>query len=168
MTNLWHIHDLSFFHSSNLIVVFMLFVVDGGYTEWGSWSVCSVTCGSGMISRRRECINPRPANNGSDCLGLPEEIHYCTAPELCPGLMFVACSFSCSFIFSIQCFCLYLLVCLFIHLIVYLLFSSLFTQLLTCLLVCSMFVCLSAQLCSIHSLSLRRSWFYPVDIVVCM
>ena len=63
---------------------FIVFLVNGGFTEWTEWSVCTVTCGSGMIERTRECSNPKPANNGSDCFDLNLEVKECTMPEICP------------------------------------------------------------------------------------
>lgn len=59
--------------------------VHGGYSEWGEWTECSVTCGLGKRTRHRECTNPAPANGGKSCedLGLPNEEENCTLVE-CP------------------------------------------------------------------------------------
>ena len=48
--------------------------------------MCPVTCGVGMIERTRQCDNPLPANNGSDCstIGPSFETQNCTKPA-CPG-----------------------------------------------------------------------------------
>ena len=48
--------------------------------------MCSVTCGSGLIQRTRECNNPAPAHNGSDCLGFKKEEKYCSMPAVCPRM----------------------------------------------------------------------------------
>ncbi|KAH3784823.1 hypothetical protein DPMN_162894 [Dreissena polymorpha] len=48
--------------------------VDGWWTEWGSWSQCTRSCGGGIKSRTRECNNPRPQYGGNTCTG-PEVIH---------------------------------------------------------------------------------------------
>ena len=37
---------------------FFLFVVDGNWTQWGSWETCSVSCGGGIQNRTRECDGP--------------------------------------------------------------------------------------------------------------
>ena len=44
--------------------------VNGGLSNWSSWSKCSKTCGDGAHSRTRTCTNPAPANGGKDCSGL--------------------------------------------------------------------------------------------------
>jgi hypothetical protein len=68
---------------------FSLFLVNGGFTEWSDWSICTVTCGSGTIQRTRECSNPEPANNGSDCFGLTVEAKECSMPTTCQGILLV-------------------------------------------------------------------------------
>ena len=32
--------------------------VDGGWDNWSEWSVCSRTCGGGVLNRLRKCNNP--------------------------------------------------------------------------------------------------------------
>ncbi|XP_078375584.1 coadhesin-like [Oculina patagonica] len=53
--------------------------VDGGYTEWGDWTDCPVTCGGGSQMRRRFCTNPPPSGGGNNCqiLGPPVEVQRC-------------------------------------------------------------------------------------------
>ena len=41
--------------------------VDGGYSNWGNFSVCTKSCGNGTKYRTRNCTNPRPAHGGRDC-----------------------------------------------------------------------------------------------------
>ncbi|XP_062518538.1 uncharacterized protein LOC134193719 [Corticium candelabrum] len=41
---------------------------DGGWSEWGQWSDCSVRCGDGgRRERTRTCTNPIPLHGGVDC-----------------------------------------------------------------------------------------------------
>ena len=53
--------------------VFCLFVflsvtgVDGGYSEWSSWSKCSATCGGGVSWSHRTCTKPSPSGDGKSC-----------------------------------------------------------------------------------------------------
>ncbi|XP_020605695.1 hemicentin-1-like isoform X2 [Orbicella faveolata] len=41
--------------------------VNGGYSDWKPYGVCSKTCGSGVQTRKRTCTNPPPSNGGKDC-----------------------------------------------------------------------------------------------------
>ncbi|CAC5378594.1 ADAMTS5 [Mytilus coruscus] len=53
-------------------------VANGGWSSWGSWGACTVTCGNGQRSRRRFCNNPMPASGGASCQG--EEYDYNSCP----------------------------------------------------------------------------------------
>ena len=43
--------------------------VNGGYSDFGTWSECSAECGGGTQTRTRNCTNPAPAHGGADCVG---------------------------------------------------------------------------------------------------
>ena len=59
---------------------------NGGYAQWGDWSECSVTCGTGHRSRRRYCTNPPPSPGGKDCSGLgPDTLTEECNSGGCPG-----------------------------------------------------------------------------------
>ena len=58
--------------------------VDGSWSTWSNWDVCSVTCGNGNQLRTRDCNNPAPANEGSPCAGQSTESLPCISTE-CPG-----------------------------------------------------------------------------------
>ncbi|XP_071153887.1 uncharacterized protein [Mytilus edulis] len=51
--------------------------VNGGWGSWGSWCDCSVTCGGGIMSRKRECNNPVQGYGGYGCQGDGVETHTC-------------------------------------------------------------------------------------------
>ena len=59
--------------------------VDGGFTDWSNWTVCSVTCGGGNQTRNRTCSNPEPQNGGKDCVGDFEETQSCNTDTCPPG-----------------------------------------------------------------------------------
>ncbi|XP_035668860.1 uncharacterized protein LOC118410979 [Branchiostoma floridae] len=58
--------------------------VDGGWSDWGAWSDCSVTCGVGTQTRDKTCTNPAPANGGADCVGPAEDTQQCDTGVSCP------------------------------------------------------------------------------------
>ncbi|XP_053374772.1 cell migration-inducing and hyaluronan-binding protein-like [Mercenaria mercenaria] len=41
--------------------------VNGRYTAWSEWSVCTKTCGGGVQYKTRECSNPMPEGGGGGC-----------------------------------------------------------------------------------------------------
>ncbi|XP_078381985.1 uncharacterized protein LOC144664674 isoform X3 [Oculina patagonica] len=61
--------------------------VDGRYSAWSAWSVCSQTCSTGYKVRARYCNSPRPANGGKDCseLGPSRETLVCKPWPPCNG-----------------------------------------------------------------------------------
>ena len=50
-------------------------VVEPGWSEWGFWSGCSVTCGSGSRQRSRSCQSNNPEG---ECVGGYTEVTGCT------------------------------------------------------------------------------------------
>ena len=58
--------------------------VDGGWSIWTNWSVCSSACDQGFQMRIRVCSNPAPSNGGQDCVGEKLESQTCTVTP-CPG-----------------------------------------------------------------------------------
>ncbi len=62
-----------------------MFTVDGVWTLWTEFGMCSVTCGDGGITTRtRSCTNPSPLNGGKDCPDNATEPKSCSAAA-CPG-----------------------------------------------------------------------------------
>jgi len=57
-------------------------LVDGKLSDWSAWDTCSVTCGNGTHSRRRDCIPPR--HGGRPCVGDTVETQPCFV-RFCPG-----------------------------------------------------------------------------------
>ena len=58
--------------------------VDGAWSAWGNWSLCSATCGTSVQTRKRQCDNPIPANGGVKCSGGDTETRICNVTD-CPG-----------------------------------------------------------------------------------
>ena len=58
--------------------------VNGGWSNYGEWGDCSVTCGSGVRARTRTCTNPVPSGGGMDCDGSTTQVDMCVL-EACSG-----------------------------------------------------------------------------------
>ncbi|KAI5606502.1 SCO-spondin, partial [Silurus asotus] len=76
--------------------------VDGGWSAWTPWSVCSVSCGAGLQSRYRFCSNPERAGAGMPCLGPDRQDQACvqkacSLPQCSDisGTVFSSCGPSC-------------------------------------------------------------------------
>ncbi|XP_053329641.1 A disintegrin and metalloproteinase with thrombospondin motifs 13 isoform X2 [Spea bombifrons] len=52
-------------------------VVHGAWSSWSSFSSCSRSCGGGVVTRKRQCNNPRPAFGGHDCEGPHVQAEMC-------------------------------------------------------------------------------------------
>ncbi|XP_039454203.1 A disintegrin and metalloproteinase with thrombospondin motifs 17 isoform X3 [Oreochromis aureus] len=57
--------------------------VDGDWSPWSQWSLCSRTCGTGVQFRQRKCDNPPPGPGGRHCPQTSVEHKACEAPP-CP------------------------------------------------------------------------------------
>ena len=55
----------------------MLNLVDGNWSAWGSWTVCSEACGPGTIARSRICDNPPAQYGGTSCSGSSGDASTC-------------------------------------------------------------------------------------------
>ena len=73
----------SAYHNQWLNLI-LLYLVNGQWGFWSSWSACTETCGSGRTTRNRECNNPPPSNGGSFCDGAIGQNKHCMV-EFCPG-----------------------------------------------------------------------------------
>nr|XP_054093638.1 A disintegrin and metalloproteinase with thrombospondin motifs 13 isoform X2 [Callithrix jacchus] len=51
--------------------------VNGHWSSWGPPSPCSRSCGGGVVTRRRQCSNPRPAFGGRVCVGADLQAEMC-------------------------------------------------------------------------------------------
>ncbi|XP_060067808.1 serine-rich adhesin for platelets-like [Ylistrum balloti] len=64
--------------------------INGDWTEWSSWTSCSVTCSwtqllvTGKKQRTRECTNPVPQFDGSPCVGSGISVSVCSSTQKCP------------------------------------------------------------------------------------
>ncbi|KAI7799480.1 hemicentin-1 isoform X1 [Triplophysa rosa] len=68
---------------SVLVRVSITVRVHGGNSEWMEWGACSVSCGTGVQRRLRQCTKPLPANGGRHCSGSASETRNCKGKP-CP------------------------------------------------------------------------------------
>lgn len=73
------------FHVEHSFTYVLIFPVDGGWTRWGGWDKCSVTCGGETQTRNRSCTNPPAAHGGRPCVGPNEISQDCNQHVYCPG-----------------------------------------------------------------------------------
>ncbi|XP_059142304.1 uncharacterized protein LOC131929932 [Physella acuta] len=76
--------------------------VNGGWQAWRAWT-CTQNCKSTDMERVRRCVNPRPVNFGSNCLGKENETKSSNCwvrkrcPTTCPKMSYGAeCAHTCS------------------------------------------------------------------------
>ncbi|XP_047129589.1 uncharacterized protein LOC105843590 isoform X2 [Hydra vulgaris] len=55
--------------------------VNGGWTQWSSWSLCSQPCQDGIKKRYRSCTNPVPKYGGLQCNGINTDESICYSNE---------------------------------------------------------------------------------------
>ncbi|XP_078379474.1 A disintegrin and metalloproteinase with thrombospondin motifs 6-like [Oculina patagonica] len=57
--------------------------IDGGWSEWSSYTNCTHKCGGGVQHKKRHCNNPKPFH-GKPCHGRSREYRICN-PQDCPS-----------------------------------------------------------------------------------
>lgn len=64
-------------------------LVDGNWSEWNDWGVCTNKCGDdGVKMRQRTCDNPKPLFGGKDCAGSAAETVECNR-KTCAGKVLI-------------------------------------------------------------------------------
>uniref|UniRef100_A0A2K5E717 ADAM metallopeptidase with thrombospondin type 1 motif 13 n=1 Tax=Aotus nancymaae TaxID=37293 RepID=A0A2K5E717_AOTNA len=61
----------------SLVELTPIAAVNGHWSSWGPPSPCSRSCGGGVVTRRRQCSNPRPAFGGRACVGADFQAEMC-------------------------------------------------------------------------------------------
>ena len=79
-----------------LFNLFFFFIVNGNWSKWQEWGLCSSSCGSGFQFRFRSCDNPAPSNGGKLCPGNDVQSQLCNV-QSCPGKCDVICHYRATF-----------------------------------------------------------------------
>eukprot|EP00106_Octopus_bimaculoides_P010008 XP_014777450.1 PREDICTED: A disintegrin and metalloproteinase with thrombospondin motifs 6-like [Octopus bimaculoides] len=58
--------------------------VNGGWSEWTSWTNCSRMCNGGVESSEKHCNNPKPKHGGRYCIGRRKKYRSCNTHD-CPA-----------------------------------------------------------------------------------
>ncbi|XP_073662884.1 A disintegrin and metalloproteinase with thrombospondin motifs 13 isoform X4 [Tursiops truncatus] len=66
-------------HCRSLAELAPVGAVHGHWSSWGRASPCSRSCGGGVVTRRRQCNNPRPAFGGRACVGADLQAEMCNS-----------------------------------------------------------------------------------------
>ena len=68
-----------------MIIMFCMYIVDGGWNEWKDISPCHATCGQGLKAQSRSCSEPRSSCGGKPCVGPDFKFAACNISSCCPG-----------------------------------------------------------------------------------
>ena len=63
--------------SKQTLVILFSSIVNGGWSSYGSYGSCSVTCGAGTKYRSRSCTSPAPLYGGANCAGSSSQSASC-------------------------------------------------------------------------------------------
>ncbi|TEA29677.1 hypothetical protein DBR06_SOUSAS510274, partial [Sousa chinensis] len=66
-------------HCRSLAELAPVGAVHGHWSSWGPAGPCSRSCGGGVVTRRRQCNNPRPAFGGRACVGADLQAEMCNS-----------------------------------------------------------------------------------------
>lgn len=69
--------SIAYYSNSVLEMYIFIYAVNGAWTAWTGWSICTATCRGGVTTRVRQCANPAPAHGGLECDGLSSESKKC-------------------------------------------------------------------------------------------
>ena len=79
------VHNSLSEHYTKLFTSIFSSAVNGGWSGWGIWESCSVTCDMGIQKRHRSCSNPFPSALGLHCFGEAIDVRICR-PGACAGM----------------------------------------------------------------------------------
>ena len=65
-------------------ILLSLSTVNGDFTEWTLWGLCSMNCGKGISTRSRTCKGPKCGGTPCDPKALTKEVKTCY--QECPGM----------------------------------------------------------------------------------